>query len=870
MTRRDFLKWSAVTAGGLVLADWLGPLAPLTSPVDAASAPVGKETWIPTLCQMCGGQTSVYAKVVDGRVAKIEPNPDNPIGISNISTDYWAHKREGAAMCPKGNAGVMALYDPDRVKRPLKRTNPAKGKDVDPRFVEISWEEAYNLVVEKLKALRDAGEAHKLIWFTEDSSFINLQLDFCDLYGTPNFHMHSNLCDVSRKASCKLVMGDERPLADLVQSRYIVLFGWNPTSATKWSHLPRLIARAIENGARLVVIDPYLSQTAARAHWWIPIRPGTDGALALGVAHAIIERNLHNQAFLDEWTVGFDQYKDYLMGKVDGIEKSPEWAEEITGVPAAHIRKLAFELGTTKPAVVDVWSGPGQHSNAVQGGRAIMLLNVLLGNVDKPGTLLNPERKGNVRVAAKKPALDSLKQPRLDGHGTKYPFSHGSGIYTETLEHLRKGDGAYQPKVGMVMMQNLVLSVPGMQNVIDALTKLEFLCVIDTHLSETALLADLVIPGTTYLERYELGTAWVTWSVVGLRQPVVKPIFGQPAEYEFFIELGRRLGLKDADGIEYFRIGKKSQRPVDDVTKWYEEFLSLELEKGGPGITLDQLKALPGATWIDPKGTTYEKFKAEVKLPEGAAIKANVQIVKSADGKRWLGYVDASKNAFDLDGKPFTAPGDAKLEDATVIVDKNGKLWGYVDAQGVLRDAATTALGLATQSGKFAKGFNTPSRKLEFYSAQAAAKKDALGRPVNGLPVYEPRAWQPDQNFPLYLVNWKEASHTHSRTFNNPWLMGIQPTNPLALNPKTAAQLGIQDGDTVWVESPYGKAKATVRLTQGIHPQVVGWQHGFGHWGFGKVAQGKGTADGQFNVPRSDPISGMALHKEVCVKIYKA
>lgn len=869
MSRRDFLKLSAATAGTLAVADLLGPLAPGHG-ATAMSLPIGKETWIPTLCQMCGGQTSVYAKVVDGRVAKIEPNPDNPIGVSNISSDYWAHKREGAAMCPKGNAAVMTLYDPDRVKKPLKRTNPDKGKDVDPRFVEISWEEAYATVAAKLKTLRDAGEAHKLLWFTEDSSFTNLQSDFIDLYGTPNFHMHSNLCDVARKASFKLVEGDERPLADFVQSRYIVLFGWNPTSATKWSHLPRVISRAMENGARFVVVDPYLSQTAARANGWIPLRPGTDGALALGIAHEIIKRNLHDQAFIDEWAVGFDQYKDYLLGKVDGTEKSPEWAEQVTSVPAAQIRKLAFELATTKPAVVDVWSGPGQHSNAVQGGRAIALLNVLLGNIDKPGTLMNPERKGNARQAAKKPALDSAKQPRLDGHGTKYPFSHGSGIYTETLEHLRKGDGAYQPKIGMVMMQNLVLSVPGTQNVIDALKKLEFLCVLDTHLSETALLADIVIPGTTYLERYELGTAWVTWSAVGLRQPVVKPIFGQPAEYEFFVEIGRRLGLKDADGVDYFRIGKKSKTAVDDLTKWYEEFLSLEVEKGGPAMTLDQLRALPGATWIDPKGTTYEKFRADVKPPDGAATKEKVQLIKSADGKTLLGYQDASKNALDLDGKALSVPGDATFEDATVIVDKDGKFWNYVDAKGLLKDKTFAAQGLLAKGGKFAKGFATPSRKLEFFSAQTAAKKDANGKALDGLPIYAPRDWQPNPDFPLYLVNWKEASHTHSRTFNNPWLMGIQPSNPLALNAKTAAKLGIQEGDPIWVESPYGKAKAVARVVEGIHPEVVGWQHGFGHWGLGKIAKGQGTADGQFNLTKSDPISGMALHKEVCVKVYKA
>jgi len=167
ITRRDFLKLSAATAGTLTLADLLIPIAPYQGS-QANAVPVANETWIPTACNMCGGQTGVYVKVVNGRVAKIEPNADNPIGVSNISTDYWAHNHEGAAMCPKGNAAVMSLYDPDRVKKPLKRTNLEKGKGVDPRFVEISWEEAYATIAAKLQALRDAGEAHKLIWFSED------------------------------------------------------------------------------------------------------------------------------------------------------------------------------------------------------------------------------------------------------------------------------------------------------------------------------------------------------------------------------------------------------------------------------------------------------------------------------------------------------------------------------------------------------------------------------------------------------------------------------------------------------------------------------------------------------------------------------
>ncbi|MEX2032439.1 MAG: molybdopterin-dependent oxidoreductase, partial [Dehalococcoidia bacterium] len=181
-------------------------------------------------------------------------------------------------------------------------------------------------------------------------------------------------------------------------------------------------------------------------------------------------------------------------------------------------------------------------------------------------------------------------------------------MYTQSFTNLAEGKGPYQPKIGVSVFQNLAMSVPGSQTVKEALAKLETFVVVDTMMSETAMLADYVIPGTTYLERYDLNSHWVTWSVLGLRQPVVKPIFGQPAEYEFVAALGRQLGLKDRSGKDFFRIGAVSGQPVEDLTAWYEEQLSNELKTGAPGITLAELKALPGATWVDSTGTTYEKF----------------------------------------------------------------------------------------------------------------------------------------------------------------------------------------------------------------------------------------------------------------------
>jgi thiosulfate reductase/polysulfide reductase chain A len=786
--RREFLELSALGAGTL-----------LVNPFELAAAvgvvpQSGIDRWIPTCCQMCGGYTGVQAHVVDGVVVKIEPNPHNPVGLTNVSDDFFANRQEQPVMCPKGNAGILSLYDPDRVRRPLRRTNPEKGKGVDPKWKEISWEEALEEIAGRLRTLREAGQAHEVLWFSEDSSWIPIQQDFCDLYGTPNFFMHSSLCDVNRKASMKLVCGYDRPLIDAIHTKYMLIFGWNPLSATKWAHLPRIITRARENGAKLVVVDPYFSYTASKADEWVPIRPGTDGALALALAHVIIREKLFDKSFIESWTVGFEQFADFVK------EKTPEWAEAITNVPAAITERIAREFATTAPQLVDVWSGT-HHSNGVQAGRAIGLLGALVGGVDRRGTLLIPERHGPPRL---KPKAEKISAPRFDGYPGRVPFGHVSGDYTEVVNRLLASAGPYQPKMAMVFFQNLALSVPGTRNVLEALKKLEFVVVVDTLVSETAEMADILLPGTTYLERYELSVPWVSWSVIALRQPAVPPIFDQLPEYEIIIELGRRLGLKDTEDKEFFA-GLR-----------YEEYLSGMLEKSPAKLTLEQLRALPGAVWVDPMGTVYEKHARELP-PE-------------------------------------------KTKDAVVVGDQ---------VFDKLPGAGGKPIGLL-RGGRFVQGFPTPSRKVEFYSEWLRDRKDAAGQPIDPLPVFVPRDWQPTPDYPFYLINWKETTHTHGRTMNNPWLMEIKGSNPLVMNSKVAARLGIKDGDEVWVESPHGKDKAVAKLTQGMHPDVVGWQHGFGHWALGRVAKGKGTNTGQFLPTKSDALAGQSLNKECCVRVYRA
>lgn len=774
-SRREFIKFAGMTtaAAAFMGVPVVGQKLRTISAAQAEELAAGAPKWIYTCCNMCGGQTGIKVLVENGIVKKIEPNEYNPIGVANISTDFAKEKARGARMCPKGNSAIKSLYDPDRLRTPVRRVGERGAGKWEP----ITWDEAISEVANRLAEVKQKYGPQALVWFSEDHSFTHIQSDFCTAYGTPNYSNHSNLCDVARKLGFKLVMGDDRPLADFQNSKYALLFGWNPLGAMKWAHLPAIINRGRENGMKLVVVDPVFSATAAKADEWIPIRPGTDGAMALAIGSVIVSEKLYDSAFVNEWVVGFDEYSSFIK------DKTPEWAEKITTVPAATIRRVARELAATKPAIVDAWSGPGHHTNATQSARAIAILPALLGQYDKPGTMIIPDKKGpKHRDNVTGWDTAGAKGARLDGLGSKYPFGHKSGIYVEARDAMITGQ-PYQAKAAVFVFQNFTMSVPNRAKNVEAIKKMEFVLCVDTHMSETAELADIVVPGSHALERYDLNSNWVTFPALGLRQPAVKSWVNGMPEYDFVMAVARKMGM-----------------PGFDMT--YEELLDAEM-KGGLKISLADLKALPGAVWIGGE-TKYEKYAAEIKVPDGATT-TDTGIIKDASGKQ---------------------------------------------------------IGLK-KGDKSVRGFFTPSGKIELYSKQFQAK----GFDPN--PVYTEPEEMADGGYDFFLVAWKQAEHTHTRTFNNTWLMEMKPDNPLLVNSAAAKKLGLKDGDEVWIESRVAKAKSRVQLTEGIHPEVVGLHHGYGHTALGKIAKGKGTDDGQFCAGKADPASGQAVTKEIAVKVYK-
>ncbi|MCK4273839.1 MAG: molybdopterin-dependent oxidoreductase, partial [Dehalococcoidales bacterium] len=295
MSRRTFIKLSGLAVAVLAASRLLKRPA-LGSAVSSGEGVI-TEKWVPTSCLNCATRCATRVRVVNGRAVKVAGNP-----LSRVS--------EGEN-CARANVGLQVLYDPGRVTTPLKRTNPTKGRGIDPGWTEISWEQALNEVSERLKALRGKEQPERLLLLCglNTVSAEDIIRRFADAYGTPNVVSADGLNNEADKAGEWLADGHYTQSAyDLERTNYILSFGASILESYKplarslrmWGK----IRRERPNRAKVVVIDPRYSITALRADRWVPINPGTDGALALAIAHVIISEGLYDVDFVKKWTSG--------------------------------------------------------------------------------------------------------------------------------------------------------------------------------------------------------------------------------------------------------------------------------------------------------------------------------------------------------------------------------------------------------------------------------------------------------------------------------------------------------------------------------------------------------------------------------------
>jgi len=840
-TRRDFLKLGAVSATVAVTgttALTVAKGAPFLKGGKDFSPRTGVERKaVPTACWQCVTRCPAIGYVEDGRLMKVSGQPNS------IRTEGF--------ICAKGNAGVNQVYDPDRVLYPMKRV----GKRGEGKWKRVSWDEALTEVAGRLKKLRDDGHPEKFMFHygrMKASSSKLIKSVFLAAYGTKTIGNHTSICEGGKWTAQELTWGKHYDNWDFDHTRFVLNFGSNVMEAHT-NHTPtahRLVRAMTDRRVRMVTFDVRLSNTAAKSAEWVPIKPGTDGAVALAMCNVIMNEGLYRgegEAFLKFCKTTSDPNAT-VGGKIAALQfhlkqYTPEWAEKISGVSAEKIRSVAREFAEIKPAVVISYRGAVAHNNGNDTERAIQMLAAITGNIDNPGGRCKAvgAHWKYPKGPKEKPKAKQLKI--LDG------FPGQAALATHHVSHqvlkMIKDGRAGRPEVYMWYCYQPVYS-NGECGENMAILKDEqlmpFTVAVSPFYDESSALADLILPDTSYLERWDWEDMVSPNQVAEyyLRQPVVKPL-GEVRDFgDVCCELAERMG---------FPLGVKSK----------EEFVKKSCEKtpvvkraGG----FEYMKK--NGVWHDPKARP-EYYSYRKGVPIGKLSKDDV-IFDEATGVYWNWKKSQVKS----------------VEEA--------KKKGYAHAKYAYRGYVGQKIGDNVYAG-FKPDKVNKSGYFELYSAIMEKK----GLPA--LPTYqaipEHEAMKPGE---LILTTYKVAVQTHSRTQNCKWLTEIYHENPGWLNPTTAAKLGIQEGDTIRVKSSVGGIETKARVTPAVVPGVIAISLHCGHWEYGRYASGKKSptgeqADGDLELKwwkdngahpnwvipnKPDPINGQHCWMDTVVTVEKA
>ncbi len=586
ISRRAFLKATAAGVGVLSLSHEFLDFE--TWARTQADSPL---TRIPTLCNGCGNRCAIFAYVKNGRLWKIEGNPEANGNLGVI--------------CPKGHGYLHELYNPSRLKGPLKR--------VGDRFEPISWEQAYKEIAQKINlVLMDSG-VQSIFWVNYPQPNHLYALRLMHALGSPHYFTHGSTCYTARNAGWVYTVG-ELPSNDLSNARQIMIIGRNPAGGIDLGQVKRIM-EAKEKGAKLVVVDPRHSETAILADDWLPIKPGTDLALLLAMINVMVKEGLYDKAFVKEKTVGFEQLEDEI------VNYPPEWAEKVCEIPAETIVRITRELAQAKPGALIHRGYHGafgsQYLNSFQTARALAIANSLLGNINWKGGIYFPMSANLGELQPKHPAPELPKVGKADGTGVpgRYPLgSYGDGIAHAIPELALRGE----LKAGFVYHNNPLRTNPNPKRVIAGYKKLDLLVVIDTVLSETASIAHYVLPESFYLERDEAVDTKHSGkrAQVSIQQQVVKPLYDTRPGTQIIIELARHLGvgkyfnfdIEEANRLRLKPLGvtleELKEKGILFVGKeWKEGFNKLQTPSGKVEIyckTLEELGFPSFPRWEEP------------------------------------------------------------------------------------------------------------------------------------------------------------------------------------------------------------------------------------------------------------------------------
>lgn len=833
------------------------------------SAPekIKEDVWIPTICDMCQGACGILVHRVDGVIVKIEGDPNCPISRGKI--------------CAKGHAAIMGLYDPNRLTVPLRRTNPEKGIGIDPGWKPISWDEALNIITERLDKLRK-DDPRKLVIGTFDEPGFSAA-PFAQAFGTPNCGWMGYFCGQYLHCTSFLTNGAFMGDFDTNYCQYLILFGTQTGfGAGLYSNITsQKVAEARRRGMRVVAVDPLCNNSGAKADEWLPIRPGTDAALILSLINVLLnELGVYDREFLSRRTnapylVKSDGYylrqdgkpvvwdlkegrarpydspvEEYALGgrfRIGGEdvvpafqlvkehvrEYTPESVSQITTIPADTIRRIAREFGMAasigstviidgeeyplRPVAAHIFRGAGAHKHGVAVGLSVQMLNLVVGAFYAPG---------------------GHRGMNLIGPGWSWEPGEYDGLITPPKENYRRQGNYYslKPKPPEIVSQ-------------------DHLYPFSTNLSPNFLSSSL--EASRFGLPYEPETLIICRRNIflgGVRKDVTEKAL---KNFKFILFFGTHLdevsefadiALPDRHFLENHRLFPSlwsgSNTPQADYFRW-----SLRQPVVAPaGEARDWIDVLEElADRLGLLGKLYEAYNDRYGLagkyrldPPRRYTKEEIydrRIKNELGDDKDLGWFK-DHGLFNLKRKTEETFPLKRLKSRFPIYFENLKEAGKVAGE------AAAKIGLEWEMGDFAP-----------------------------LPHWKPcPAYSHPGDYDLYAINFRVATHTHSFTFQNPWLNEAARLNPYAMkvwiNSATARKKGIGDGDRVRVESRAGRLVGEAKLTECIHPETLGISSHFGGWAKGRpLAAGRGDNFNcllPFDLEHRDPVSSGV---DACVRV---
>jgi len=756
----------------------------------------GEAKEVATLCEMCVNKCAAVARVENGVITKLDPNPKFP--------------KSKNMLCPRGNAGLQALYDPDRLKSPMIRI----GEKGEGKFKKVTWEEAYEAILNgtdkfpgMAKILDEEKDNRSTFLFCAGEGMAEHTFkQFFSAFGSSNWLNHSSICLQTVSSGYSVTIG-AYPQADLHNAKYIIMGGANRAEAIVTPDTMDGFKRTKGRGAKLICIDPRFTNTAAKSDKWLAINPGTDLAFVLALTYVAIKEELYNKKYVEENFNGFEEYKNHILSN----NYTPEWASKITGLKVEDIYEVARDFMKYAPASVYY---PGRRStfakNDFQLRRAMAIFQGLGGGIDTKGGVIFGKKlklgkhKGIEPLYAQAEPRAVSKRKDIKEGETPYEdcaIVTGAGSWLGWRNRYIEDKMPYKVRGMFIYKHNPMMNMPNRAKTEKMMKKMELVVAIDTMPSDTVMYADVVLPECTYLERTDpVKTFGGVEPAIAQRNKVIEPMF----ETKPVMEIMR--GLTE-----------KISKPLFEITKKYDEDVQDEL-----------------------KESSEEEVYAEFDITEPfkhSQEEVNEHMVKSIYG-----------------------------EEAVKALKEDGVF--YPDMEKYFKQLNPNEYQYYPEDKKYysVKGGKpkTSSGKVECNLANLTSKG------IDSMPTWrdEYNFSVPEGKF--RMLTGRHAQFTQSGTANNAMLRDLIHENYAWINKRVAKKMGIEFGDKVEISSKIGKVTIKAYPTEKIAPNTIFFVHGFGEESEALTwAYRNGGNDNAIIEDNIEPVYGAAAMHETNVEIRK-